>query len=356
MQEDVPEHIKDDLGVIHDGAQRVASIVKGLLKFARQTRPEQVPVNINEIIEVSLRLRAYELETNNIKVVTVLSTRLPLTVADPGQLQQVFLNLTINAETEMKLARGKGKLVIQTEHINDIIRISFKDNGPGIARKNLKKIFDPFFTTREVGKGTGLGLSICHGIISGHGGKIYAESKLGKGATFIVELPVISQHKQVIKRSKSPGKPIGARKARILVVDDEAVVRQLLSQLLKKEGYSVETFDNGREALSRIKKDGYDLILLDVKLPGMSGSEVYERIREISVSLTKRVVFITGDVMGADTESFLARTKAPFIAKPFNLENLKEQIISLLADKHAGNVTRSKPRAKSKKLKAKARK
>ncbi|HEX7364831.1 MAG TPA: response regulator, partial [Dehalococcoidia bacterium] len=128
------------------------------------------------------------------------------------------------------------------------------------------------------------------------------------------------------------------------------------SQLLKKEGYSVETFDNGREALSRIKKDGYDLILLDVKLPGMSGSEVYERIREISVSLTKRVVFITGDVMGADTESFLARTKAPFIAKPFNLENLKEQIISLLADKHAGNVTRSKPRAKSKKLKAKARK
>ena len=356
MQEDVPEHIKDDLGVIHDGAQRVASIVKGLLKFARQTRPEQVPVNINEIIEVSLRLRAYELETNNIKVVTVLSTRLPLTVADPGQLQQVFLNLTINAETEMKLARGKGKLVIQTEHINDIIRISFKDNGPGIARKNLKKIFDPFFTTREVGKGTGLGLSICHGIISGHGGKIYAESKLGKGATFIVELPVISQHKQVIKRSKSPGKPIGARKARILVVDDEAVVRQLLSQLLKKEGYSVETFDNGREALSRIKKDGYDLILLDVKLPGMSGSEVYERIREISVSLTKRVVFITGDVMGADTESFLARTKAPFIAKPFNLENLKEQIISLLADKHAGNVTRSKPRAKSKKRKAKARK
>jgi len=361
MQEDVPEHVKDDLAVIHDGAQRVAGIVKGLLKFARQTRPERVLVNINEIIEVTLRLRTYELETNNIKVVTDLSPHLPNTIADAGQLQQVFLNLTINAETEMKLAHGKGKLIIKTERINNVIRISFKDNGPGIARKNVKKIFDPFFTTREVGNGTGLGLSICHGIVSGHGGKIYAESQLGKGATFVVELPLISRHKEVIKRTKSLDKPKRASMGKMLVVDDEVVVRQLLGQLLKKEGYSVETTDNGKDALSRIKKDVYDLVLLDVKLPGMSGSEIYEHIREISMLIARRVVFITGDVMGADTEAFLIRTKAPFIAKPFNIELLKEQISRLLADTRAGkaagprlrtkgNNSKLKPRAKSGKV------
>ena len=355
MQEEVPEHVKNDLAVIHDGAQRVAGVVKGLLKFARQTKPERVLANINEIIEVTLRLRAYELETNNIKVVTHLAPALPFTIADPGQLQQVFLNLTINAETEMKLAHGKGKLVIKTEQADNVIRIAFKDNGPGIARKNLKKIFDPFFTTREVGKGTGLGLSICHGIISAHGGKIYAESQLGKGATFIVELPLISEHKQVIKRAKSPVKPKQTKKAKILVVDDEAVVRQLLGELLKKEGYSVEVSADGKDALSRIRKDNHNLILLDIKLPGMSGSEIYKRIHEISVPLSRRVVFITGDVMGADTEAFLAKTKAPYIAKPFNLEHLKEQILRLLIDQDGIRTTETRRpvRKPRKKIKAK---
>jgi PAS domain S-box-containing protein len=342
MQEDVPEHIKNDLEIIHDGAQRVAGIVKGLLKFARQTRPERLPVNINEIIEVALRLRAYELETNNIKFVTNLAPELPLTIADPGQLQQVFLNLIVNAETEMKLAHGKGTLTIKTEHTSNAIKISFKDNGPGIAKKNLEKIFDPFFTTREVGEGTGLGLSICYSIVSEHGGKIYAESRPGRGATFVVELPVVLEKKRSAKRSKSTGTPKVRAKANILIVDDEPVVRQLLSQILQEEGHKVETTDDGNEALNRIKKNGYNLILLDIKLPGLSGSKLYEHIREISLSLSKRVVFITGDVMAADTESFLSRTKVPFIAKPFNVKQLKAEINRLLTTHRPRKTFKSK--------------
>ncbi len=212
MQEDVPEHIKNDLEIIRDGAKRVASIVKGLLTFARQSKPERTVVDINEIIEVCLRLRAYELETSNIKVVTNLAPDLPLTIADAGQLQQVFLNLLINAEMEMKLAHGKGKLIIKAEQLDNTIRISFKDDGPGIAKENLEKIFDPFFTTREVGKGTGLGLSICHGIITEHGGRIWAESKLGKGATFIVELPVVTEKKPSRSEPKITRRPKVATK------------------------------------------------------------------------------------------------------------------------------------------------
>ncbi|MGB8706637.1 MAG: PAS domain S-box protein [Dehalococcoidia bacterium] len=330
MQEDVPEHIKNDLEVIRDGAKRVASIVKGLLTFARQSKPERTVVDINQVIEVCLRLRAYELETSNIKVVTNLAPDLPLTIADPGQLQQVFLNLLINAEMEIKLAQGKGKLIIKAEQLDNTIRISFKDDGPGIVKENLMRIFDPFFSTREIGKGTGLGLSICHGIVAEHGGRIWAESKLGKGATFIVELPVVTEEEPP-RRTKVASKLERATKGKILVVDDEPVVRRLLSQILTEEGHEVEATDDGKDALNRIKSNRYNLILLDMKLPGMSGSELYGRVKEIAESLAQRVVFITGDVMGADTEAFLARTGVPYIHKPFDVEQLKVEIGRLLA-------------------------
>ena len=186
----IPEDIRQDVEIINEGAQRVANIVKKLLVFARQTRPEQRYVNINELIRNTLDLQAYALAANNIKVTLQLARDLPMTTADPSQLQQVFLNLIMNAETEMKLAHDKGKLSIKTELVDNIIRISFKDNGPGIAKENLESIFDPFFTTREVGEGTGLGLSICYGIMKEHGGRIWAESEPGKGATLIIELPV----------------------------------------------------------------------------------------------------------------------------------------------------------------------
>ena len=236
MQEDVPEHIKRDLEVINDGAKRVAGIVKGLLTFARQSKPERTVVDINQVVEVALRLRSYELETSNIKVTARLAPDLPVTVADAGQLQQVFLNLIINAEAEMRSAHGKGKLTIKTERLDGKIRISFKDDGPGIAEENLERIFDPFFTTRETGKGTGLGLSICHGIVTEHKGRIYVESQLGSGATFIVELPIVTEKKRP-RQAKLASKPEKAIRGKILVVDDEPVVRQLLSQVLTEDGH-----------------------------------------------------------------------------------------------------------------------
>jgi len=330
MQKDIPEDIRDDVKIINDGTQRVASIVKRLLAFARQHKPERTYVNINQIIETTLALRAYETETSSIKVTTQLDPVLPRTMADGGQLQQVFLNITINAETEMKLAHGRGNLLIKTETIDNTIRISFEDDGPGIAKENLDKIFEPFFTTKGVAGGTGLGLSLSYGIVKEHNGGIYARSELGKGATFIVELPIVTEAKQL----ESAEQPIEESKrvagAKVLVVDDEQAILQLLSRTLTDEGHEVETVDNAADALERIKSKRYNLILLDIKLPGMSGFELYKHLQEVAASLARRAVFITGDVMEADTKDFLSKTKSRYITKPFDLEQLKNDINRIL--------------------------
>jgi signal transduction histidine kinase/ActR/RegA family two-component response regulator len=332
-RKDISRDVRHDLEIINEGAQRVAGIVKKLLAFARQTKPEQRYVNINELIRNTLELRAYELSASNIKVNLQLTRDMPMTIADPGQLQQVFLNLIINAETEMKLARDGGKLSIKTEMMNSTFRITFKDTGPGIAKEILETIFDPFFTTREVGQGTGLGLSVCHGIITEHNGKIWAESQLGKGATFIIELPLVTEEGQY-----EPPEPViedsaKVAKAKILVVDDEPVIRQLISKVLGEQGHTVETADNAATALKMVKSKRYRLILLDIKMPGMSGVELYKQFQKIAPSITKRVVFITGDVMGKRTITFLDKTKAYYMMKPFDARELKIQINRILAKK-----------------------
>ena len=331
LERDIPEEAKDDVRIIHNGAKRVADIVKRLLAFAHQYQPERTYLDINDIIKTTLELRAYELETSNIKATTNLAPDLPRTMADAGQLQQVFLNLIINAETEMRLAHGGGKLSVKTETVGSTIRISFKDDGPGIAKENLEKIFDPFFTTREVGKGTGLGLSLSHGIIAEHNGRIYAKSKPGKGATFIVELPVITEEKQL--EMAEPAEEVKkVAPARILVVDDEPAICQFLKRVLTGEGHEVETVASAGDALERMKGTRYNLILLDIKLPGKSGIELYKRMQKIAESLARRVVFITGDVMGTDTRSFLSKTRVPYITKPFDTEQLKRDISRKLTE------------------------
>jgi signal transduction histidine kinase/ActR/RegA family two-component response regulator len=325
-REDIPSDIRSDLEAINDGARRVADIVRTLLAFSRQTKPQRKMVDINELIEGTLVLRAYHLRVNNIEVVTRLAPDVLETVADPGQIQQVLLNLIVNAEMEMKLAHDKGKLTITTKKSDNTIKICCQDNGPGIKPEVMDKIFDPFFTTREVGQGTGLGLSLCYGIIAEHKGKIYAESKPGKGATLVVELPIVTE----VKPPK-PAEPLVKKsqkkvKARILVVDDEQVVRDVVNRVLTGEGHKVDAVDNAADALKKIESQKYNLILVDIKMPGISGVTLYKRIQKIDESLARRVVFMTGDAMGADTETFLSETKVAHIDKPFDAEQLKREV------------------------------
>ena len=163
--------------------------MKNLLTFARKQPQEKQPTSVNEVIRKILELRAYEQKVNNISVNTSLAEDLPDILGNGSQLGQVFFNIVINAEYCMLEAHGKGTLAIATEEAGGFIRVAFADDGPGISREDLRHLFNPFFSTKEVGKGTGLGLSICHGIVAEHGGRIWAESEEGKGATFFIELP-----------------------------------------------------------------------------------------------------------------------------------------------------------------------
>ena len=190
MEREVPNDIREDLELIHSEARRAAEVTKNLLTFARKHAPVKQANRIEIIVEDVLRLRAYEQRLSNIRVKKQFAAGLPEVVVDYFQIQQVLLNLIINAEYFMTEAHKGGILTIAARRRNSTMIISVADDGPGIPKEDLSQVFNPFFTTKKAGRGTGLGLSICHGIVTEHGGRIYAKSELGRGATFFVELPI----------------------------------------------------------------------------------------------------------------------------------------------------------------------
>ena len=193
LMEKGPEDIRDDLTLINNEARRAANVARNLLAFGGKHTPIKQLYQINSVIEDVLELRAYEHKSSNKDVERHLATDLPEIMLDYFQMQQVFMNIIINAEYFMTEAHGRGTLIITTQKENGTVRISFADDGPGITPENLNRIFDPFFTTKEAGKGTGLGLSICHSIVADHDGQIYVRSQLGKGTTILIELPTESR-------------------------------------------------------------------------------------------------------------------------------------------------------------------
>jgi PAS domain S-box-containing protein len=202
-REGLDEALRSDVQTIYKEAQRASRITANLLSFARKHRPQMACICINDVIEESLELHAYRMNVNNIEVVAHLDPDLPFTMADFHQMQQVFVNLIVNAEQAMTEAHGGGKLTIRTRTISNAIQATFTDTGPGVPPEELTKIFDPFFTTKTVGKGTGLGLSICYGIVQAHKGQLYVRSKLGEGATFVVEVPIVSEHESQDEQVKT---------------------------------------------------------------------------------------------------------------------------------------------------------
>jgi CheY-like chemotaxis protein len=273
------------------------------------------------------------MRSSDIDVTTIFSPDIPKTMVDNGQLQQVFLNIILNAKQAMSEASHKGKLTIETnvDKSESNIIITFKDNGPGIEKENLDRIFDPFFSTKEAGKGTGLGLSICYGIIKEHNGKIYVRSSAGKGATFTIELPVIAEQDQHISIEATEVEPVKITSGRILVIDDEPSVCEFLNDALTQEGYSVSTVNTAVSALEQMKSDKYDLIMLDIKMPEMDGIALHEHLLYLEPSLKNKIVFITGDTVSPDTKDYLDKTEAICITKPFDLNSLKDDINKILS-------------------------
>ncbi len=346
MQEDVDTTIQDDLSRIARETLRSRRIVENLLTFARKHEPEKSAIDINELIEHTLEMRAYQLRVDNIEVALQLYRPLPRTMADQYQLQQLFINLINNAHQAMIETHGHGKLLIRTSlkedgqtiryltgreaKVNRTIRIEIEDTGPEIGKDVMAKMFDPFFTTKKLGQGTGLGLSICYGIVQEHDGRIWAESSPERGATFFIELPVqASPSPQAKKTEAQAGQAVHGRR-RILVVDDEEGVVALLKRLLTREGHDVEGTTSGQSALELIADQAFDLIISDVKMPGFSGQKLYQKVRQQFPEMARNTIFLSGDTVSLETRAFLEATESRFLRKPFSITELKQVVSEVL--------------------------
>ncbi len=310
---------------IFSQADRAAKIVRNLLTFARKSRGDRKLVNFNEIIERTIELRAYHLRVDNVEVIRDLDDGLPATQGDPQQLQQVFLNLINNAHYAVTSAHGRGRLILRTFRAKDrfgraAIGIEITDDGPGISPEILPHIFNPFFTTKPVGEGTGLGLAICHGIIEEHGGEITCVSVPGAGASFRVTLPILVGTEEHLEgEAQRPAPTLGQR---VLIIDDEEGVREVLREALSNYGHVAHTTSSGQEALRWIETLPYDLIICDMKMPDVDGKTFYTEVQSRWPALLDRIVFCTGDVVNPRTQSFLQELGCRYVTKPFKVEEL----------------------------------
>jgi signal transduction histidine kinase len=325
--------VRRGLETILGESERAARIVRNLLTFARKRQTTRAMVDVNQIVRETLALRSYEQRVTNISVIDALAAGLPLVFADGHQVQQVLLNLVINAEQAMLQAHGRGVLVVRSWHDADqeSVVLEINDDGPGIPEDLQPKIFDPFFTTKEVGKGTGLGLTVAYAIVQEHGGRIRLESRPNVGASFYVELPVTGAKLAPAQATRlSSSQPEVVVGASILLVEDEAALAAVVTEALRDVGYLVERAADGEEALIKVREQSFDVVVCDLKMPRLDGKAFYRTLAAATPGLAKRVIFVTGDVVGTDAEQFLEESGCRWLSKPFRLADLLRAVKEVL--------------------------
>jgi PAS domain S-box-containing protein len=339
LLDDLKPEQREMLQMVYDEATRIGRITSNLLAFARAGGKQRTLADLNDLTRRTFALRSYYLSTLNITVSLDLDPAEPKVWADASELQQMLLNLLINAEQALVTVDGPRTIDIRTRADETEVHFEIADSGPGIAPEIRGKIFDPFFTTKPEGVGTGLGLSICYGIAREHGGRIWVESEPAKGARFGVVLP--RDQRLDVRAPDAPVAPAPpAGDLTVLVVDDETALRDALIRFLERHGIRAAGVADGAAALQVLGERGFDVIISDVRMPGMSGREFLERLRRDWPHLVPRLVFSTGDTFAPDTAALLQEAAVPTVTKPYDLAALERVIREV-----AGRAAVEPPRA-----------
>ena len=324
--------VKERAGKIKLAADRCARIVGTFLSMARKKAPTRAPTGIPELVHGALELAGNALRTTNITVETDLPDDLPEILADGDQLMQVILNLIINAQHALSDFSASRQLRISAEREGgESLRLVIEDSGPGVPEQLREQVFEPFFTTKPEGLGTGIGLSVCQSIMSLHGGEISMDDSDLGGARFALRLPIRGEAGSNVTAGKFDAEAwskIGKQK--ILVVDDEAEVAQMILDHLASDGHEVSIARNGQEALEKLRAKSFDIVLSDLRMPELDGPGLYEAIDEEGLHPLDHVAFLTGDTLSASARRFLARAQGPYLEKPFKPDEVRQLILGLI--------------------------
>ncbi len=336
---DLSSQTRSDLDKVSRECNRAIKLAMNFLAFSRDQPAHREMVSLNELIQRVSELRRFEINSAQVKLVLKLAPDLPLTCADPDQIQQLIINIVNNSLQAMAHHPQPRTLKITTEvTAQGLLMIKIEDSGPGVPPDLEARIFEPFFTTKAVGTGTGLGLSIAHSIMSDHRGRIFYQTSSLGGAGFVLEIPVVTVASDApVPQENLPQKPQAQKNkaANILVVDDEQAIAELLCEMLNVIGHHPVLCLNPTEALEWIKKREFDLILSDFRMPVMNGEQFYHKVKESNPALAARMIFLTGDVVNDETQGFLQSTGNPHLGKPFQLAKVEEAVNEILSKKAA---------------------
>ena len=345
---------REEIRRIFIEAERASAILRQMLLTARETSRDGSRISLNDVVQRTVELQRLVFAAHKIAIELDLDRNAPPVLGDAGQLQQVLTNLLANARQALEHQESGGVIRVRTAATEapSGVRLEVSDNGPGIPSHLVPRIFDPFFTTKPAGAGTGLGLSIVTAIVREHRGQVRVYNSPGGGATFTIDLPAADTRREAeiegsgFSTAELPKRTVRARsslRARtpapsrnrvptVLVVEDEPTVAQLIADVLRDEGFRVDSVLNGRDARRRVAVEEFDLVICDMKMPDFDGAQFYQALVRAKNPLHHRFLFVTGDVLAARTREFLERSRIPYVAKPFRVEELTEKVSQVLGE------------------------
>jgi nitrogen-specific signal transduction histidine kinase/CheY-like chemotaxis protein len=328
------------LGTIREQARRARAIVRDLLTFVRRREERREEADLLVLVDRTVRALEADLSRQSVQLTVEVEQGLPPLTCDPPAVEQVLTNLLDNAA---RAAPG-GTVHLRVSSRHGGLGIEVEDSGPGIPPAHLARIFEPFFTTRGTGEGTGLGLSVSLGIVQQHGGELWAENRdPGPGARFSAWLPLGAPAAPDTRQSgrwKTGPEPAAAPGGRLLIIDDEPSVRSSLRRYFERRGWRVEEAAEGTAGLAKLlaTRPGnlFDLVICDLRMPGLSGKEVHQWLSSARPELLNRLVFASGDTASPETAAFLNSIPCPVLEKPFELAELAAVVSRVCGDERAG--------------------